>query len=181
MVGMQFFRYNYSITSNTHMETNSPPAAKSLVPILRWSAPIRVIQERSKHWYMIVGVIVLTATVYGIISGSWAIAIVALLCGAIQVLVHGHVPEPRDIVITEQGIFFNGGFLTFNDLRSFWLIQTPLAVQLHIARKNRGAPITILTGDTDPYLIRETLARFIPEESDKRETILDFFIRICKL
>ena len=167
--------------SQTSMEQISPASRPSLQQLLRWHAPARVVQERGKTWYLIGGGCVVGAAAYGIITGSWALAIVAVLCGAVYVLLRGHVPEPRDIAITEQGIFFDGQFTSFADLKSFWFIATPLATELHIARKSRGGPFTILTGDTDPFLIRETLGRFLPEDSDKRENVLDLFIRICKL
>lgn len=157
------------------------PPENLIAPLLRWQAPGRVVQERGKRWYLIGGLIVLGVTVYGIVTGSWTLAVIALLCAAAEILVRGHVPPIHEIAVTAQGIFYDGEFISFADLRGFWVIRTPLANELHLARRKRGGEITILTGDVNPLLIRGTLVRSLHEESDRTERPLDIFIRLCKL
>ena len=163
------------------MDTKPLVPGLTTTPLLMWTAPTKVIQERGRQWYLIGGIIVIVGASYGILTGSWSFAVVALLCGAVYVLLHGHVPAPSTIALTEYGIYFQGYFTSYNDLKSFWLFSTPLATELHIARKGRGKEITILTGGMDPALIQGILSRFVPEDSDRNEHLLDAFIRICKL
>lgn len=185
VAGRALFRYNYKISKTNTMPEPLPPlqATGSATPqvLLRWNAPLRAIPQRSQRWYLASGVIVVGAAAYGIIAADWSFAIVALLCGAIYVLLHGHVPELREIAITGQGVFFDSRFYSYNDLKGFWLMQTPDALELHLTRKRRGSDLVILTGNTDPLFIRSTLGKYLPEESDRQERLLDTIIRICKL
>lgn len=160
-------------------DTSPTPATPQA--LLRWSAPSRAVPERTQRWYMIGGTIVVAAAAYGILAGDWSFAIVSLLCGAMYVLVHGHTAQARDIAITGQGVFYDNSFYGYEDLRGFWLLRTPDTTELHITRKKRGTDLVILIGTTDPLFIRSTLGKFLPEESDRQERLLDAIIRICKL
>lgn len=162
------------------MEPTQTPS-QPIQPLLQWNAYARAVQERGPHWYLIGGLIILSAAAYGILTGSWALAIVAILCGAMYVLLRGHVPEPKTMVITEQGVYLDGVFVGFADLSSFWFVQTPQAVELHVGRKGSGGDLVILTGTMDPLVIRETLGHYLTEDSDKHENLIDAIIRICKL
>lgn len=161
------------------IETQSPDTRTPA--LLEWRAPSRINPERSPRWYLIGGIAVLCIAAYGIVSGAWTVSIVAVLCGAIYVLLRDHVPVLRSISITEQGITFEGVFYGYNDLRSFWMLRTEVATVLHITQKKRGADIVILTGLTDPQNVKLVLSRYLTEESDRKENLLDTFIRICKL
>lgn len=159
----------------------SPPASGTPPVLLTWHAPVRAAPERSRQWYLTGGLIVVAVAAYGIVARDWSLSIVTVLCGAVYVLLHGHTPVPRTIVITGQGVFFDDTFHGYNDLRAFWLLQTTGNPELHITRRGRGGDLVILTGTTDPLFIRSTLGKYLSEESDRQERMLDTFIRICKL
>ena len=176
------FCYNKWISQYTNMD-QSPTTSVSdpSATLLEWSAPVRTAPVRSNQWYFAGGVLVLVGTVYGIFTGSWTFSVVCMLCGGIYVLLRDHLPPVKTITITRYGINFDGTFNGYGDMKSFWIIQTPLATELHIARKVRGPDIVIQTGQTDPTELRRTLSQYVREESDKQETFLDAIIRICKL
>ena len=176
-----FLGYNKWISPHTNMTPETLVPTPRIPALLEWRAPSRINNERSPRWYMITGIAVLVIAAYGIISGAWTVSVVAVLCGSVYVLLRDHVPTLRSISITEQGVNFEGTFYGYNDLRSFWLIKTEVATILHITQKKRGGDIVLLTGLTDPELVRQVLSRFLTEESDHKEHLLDTFIRICKL
>lgn len=149
--------------------------------LLKWNAPMRMEPHRGPRWYLVGSIFVVAAAAWGIIAGSWPFAVVAVLCGAVYVLLQGHIPVLREIIITGQGVFFDGDFVSYSDLKGFWLLRLPGALELHIARQKRGSDLVILTGTTDPLFIRSTLGKYLSEESNRQERLLDTIIRICKL
>ncbi len=160
-------------------ETQTP--ALQTPALLEWRAPSRINVERGPRWYLIGGIAILIIAAWGIVTGAWTVSIVAVLCGAIYVLLRDHVPALRSISIAQQGITFEGVFYGYQDLRSFWMLTTEVATVLHITLKKRGGDIVILTGLTDPAHVKKVLSQYLTEESDHRENLLDTFIRICKL
>lgn len=159
-------------------EIPSVPATPQV--LLQWDAPSKAQPQRSQQWYLTGGVIVIALAAYGIVTGDWSFSVVILLCAAIYVLLHGHLPERKEIAITGQGVFYDNAFYGYDDLRGFWLLRTPDALELHVTAK-RGRDLVILTSNIDPLFIRSTLGKYLPEESDRRERLLDTIIRICKL
>ena len=77
---------------------------------------------------------------------------------------------------------FDGTFTPWTQCGEFWLIQTPLYVELRILR--RGAlqgDIRIQTGNIDPLLIRSTVSQFLAMRADQKEHLFDAILRLCKL
>ena len=153
-----------------------------LNPILAWSAPTLPTHERSPGWYLWGGIIALLLIAWGIISGSWTFSIVIALCAGLYFLIRSHTPEAKPFIIAYQGISFDRTFMSWDNLKSFWLLETPTYTELTITPKgHRMCIIHIQTGLVDPQLIRMALSQFIPEDTDHEEGLLDIIIRICKL
>jgi hypothetical protein len=150
--------------------------------LLTWQAPSIPVHERTKRWYLTGGVVVVLCAVYGILSGSWLFAVVALLCGGLYFLLKDHLPADKSITVTDQGVMFEQHFVRWDDLSGFWVLETPTYNQLHILRKNpRAGNITILTGSLNLLAVKTAFAEHIPEQTDKRENFFDMIIRLCKL
>ena len=175
-------------------ETHTPPPATIPAPaqptvpgrdeqsLLSWSARSQPHHDRSQRWYLVAGIVVLAGAAYGIVTGSWSLAIVLLLCGATYFLLRGHEPPQRAIAIFEEGIIFDGAFSPWQEFASYWLIRTPHYTELHIRRKNRRrGEVIIQLGTMDAEVVRFQLSRFLTENSEAQEGLLDIFIRVCKL
>lgn len=163
-------------------ENTPPPSGESPDILLSWNAQTHPDHKRSDRWYLIGGILVLLGAAYGILTHSWSLSIVILLCGAIYYLLKGHTPEAKTITLTRQGVLFEGAFTRWEDLKSFWLIATPHYTELHMTPRSRTQRmIRIQTGDIPTPDIRLVLSHFLQEESDKQENFIDTFIRICKL
>jgi hypothetical protein len=156
------------------------PAAPEV--LLGWQATSIPVHERSNRWYAISGTILLLGIGYGILSGAWSFSIVLLLCGAMYFLLRNHVPQTKSILIAREGVILDGDFTRYEDLAQFWIIETPHYHELHIAsRSRRRGEIVIQTGETAPAVIRATLGQFLEEAKEKRESLIDILIRLCKL
>lgn len=149
--------------------------------ILEWAAPERPPHNRDKRWYLIAGVVTLLLLVYALWTQAWTFAVVIVLLAAVYGLIHNKPPITHTVAIVPQGLKWDREQIPWSDLRAFWMLQGPGYVELHIARKKAGGHLVIQTGDCVPADIASALAQFIPPIVDRRENILDYIIRICKL
>ena len=181
--GMRFFRYTIRIYTQTFMDTQTPPQTTAKpVPSLSWSAPTAPMHDRSPKWYMYGALFVLACAVWGILTGNWTFTIVMLMTGGLYFLVRKAPVPISTITLTESGFIFDTEFTQWTDCESFWMVQTPAYAELRI-RKKRGVlrNVVIQTGALPPQLIRDVLAKFLPESTDQGERLVDKIIRICKL
>ncbi len=164
------------------MDTNTPADTPAPVTLLEWSAPVRPHANRSPRWYAIGGAVVLTGAAYSIITGAWSLAIVILLCGGLYFLIRDHVPELKRIQMREDGLTFDTEDLSWSECKDFWIISSPRGNELHITRTARLKPQIILqTGDIALPVLRTVLSRFLKEQADRQESLIDTISRLCKL
>ena len=150
--------------------------------VLTWSAPSAHDHDRSPRWYLFGGIAVLACAVYGILTGALSFALVSLLIGGLYFLVRTHEMPKRTIALSETGVTFENTFTPFSDLCEFWILETPLATELHITRR-RGLDreIVIHLEGVGVNSVREFLSSFLPENLNRRERLVDKFIRYSKL
>lgn len=149
-------------------------------PMLEWQAPDAAAPDRGKVWYTIAGAFVLFCTIYSIWTKAWTFTLMIVL-GTGTFWKFGHQePEEKRMRIWEEGYALNEEFVPWKHTHGFWILKMPGHVELHIEHIN-GKTQKIFTGDKDPYMIYELLAQYTQGLEDRREGILDTFIRICKL
>ena len=151
-------------------------------PILAWNAPARVTHERSDRWYLVGGLLCLTAVMYGVISGSWSLSVTFGMIGGLYYLTRNEKHPDHTISIREMGVEYDGSFRSWGDYKEFWILRGDGYHELHISTSKFLRPdIVIQTGEIDPHAIRDTIAQFLPMTDQKKERLLDAFIRFCKL
>lgn len=154
-----------------------------LQPLLSWDAQSRPTHKRGPKWYLYGGIFILLCAVFGIVTGAWSFSIVMLLIGGLYFLTR-NAPEPiHHIEISPSGVTFRGEFTNWKDCKDFWMLQGPGYVELHIMRVKLVNPEIViqLPPGVDLRIIRATLGNFLSERSDQTESLVDTFIRICKL
>lgn len=86
------------------------------------------------------------------------------------------------IRIREIGLQFDEKLYSWGECKEFWILQGPDYYELHISsKKQMKGDVVVMTGDIDPFLIRDTLAKFLPQVAHQKERLLDAIIRFCKL
>ncbi|HAI98878.1 TPA: hypothetical protein DCL30_05110 [Candidatus Peribacteria bacterium] len=171
------------------MDTQTPtPENLALSPmpattLFEWTAPIRIAYKRTRYWYIIVAILFSLIALYSVWTESWTFTIVFILACIAYFATHRGPPLEKSIVITENGLTFNREFVPWSRVAGFWILRHATHFELHIERKKPTwkGDIVILTGQIDPFELRETLRELITEFDDRYENILDAIIRICKL
>ena len=151
-------------------------------PLLSWSAPNRPMHQRSQRWYALAGGAVVLGAAYGILSGSWTLTIVLLLCAGIYVLARGHEPPQHTIACWQNGIVYDGAFTRWEDLQGFWFVYAAEYAALHLTYKQKNREEAVIhTTSQDAEMLRQFLSNFTTELTDRKENAIDIIIRICKL
>jgi hypothetical protein len=164
------------------MESPTSIPAGALRGELRWNAPRHPSVERGVVWYSICGVIVVSISIYGILSGAWTLALVSILCGALYFLVHDHKLPDSTCVLTQLGVEIDGIFLPWTALKGFWFVRTPSYTEIRFTPKSTRTPLlTIQLGTVAANDIRAFLSGTSIELVDQKEGILDIFSRFAKL
>lgn len=164
------------------MDQSPLPVQASGRLLLGWNATSIPLHQRGRRWYAVGSGLLLAGIIYGILSGAWSLSIVLVLCGSMYFLLRNHVPQEKTIAFLEDGVRFENDFWKWDDVESFWIIQTPGYNELHVSPKSRRrSDIVIQMPGIDPLLVRELLSKFTQENAEKKETLVDMIIRICKL
>lgn len=151
-------------------------------PILVWSAPSRPPHARDRKWYAIAGSIAALVLIYALFTQAWTFAVVIVLLAVLYGVLHGKSHPLHSIRITEQALYWDSKTIPWRDLEGFWMLQGQGYVELHVEYRQAGKErLVILTGDMPPADIAAALGRFLPSFADRREKLLDYIIRICKL
>ena len=164
---------------NTH--TNPSPLSLQSAPVLAWEGLTRPVFERTKRWYTVAGAIVVLCTGYAIVTGAWSFAVVCVLACGMFVLVRDHVPHPVKVELHDSGVLFDGDFVRWDELSGFWILATPGYTELRFVPKRRAHRMSVQTAGVDLAQLRMVLGQRIQELTEKRESLLDVFIRLGKI
>lgn len=174
------FGYNNGIPSTFMDQTNTPTPPDEI--LMLWQAPIMPNHARSQRWYLIAGILALTLIAYAILTGAWTFAIVVLLSSGMYFLLRDHKHPKETIAITSSGVQVRSRFLRWQDIGGYWLVYAADYTELHFTPKDpKARDLKIQTGDQSIADLKTVLNGFVPELTDKHESLIDFFIRICKL
>ncbi len=157
------------------METNTNT-------LLEWQAAARPDYDRSEKWYVIAGTLCILMIGYGILTSAWALSFIFAVIPALYFVLRNQGHKQRQIRIRELGIEIDGKLTGWGELKEFWILEGTGYHELHVApNKQIKSDIVILTGDIDPYQLRDTLGKFLPQVDHRKERLLDAIIRFCKL
>ncbi|MBU0766566.1 hypothetical protein KKF55_02160 [Patescibacteria group bacterium] len=161
------------------MNTNTQPQGETL---LTWTAPVTPEPVRTKKWYICAIVVALLILFYSLATGAWTFTGVLVLAIGLYIYVHRKEEVEKTIRIQGDGVYFEGEFVPWSKVDTFWIVDTPAYSQLQIHRKERmkdNIIISIRNGDIAQ--LRAVISGFIPENPNYHEKIFDKISRICKL
>jgi len=149
---------------------------------LEWQAASHPDHQRSEKWYVGAGSFCAVMVAYGIFSGNISMSIVFAFIPALYWLVRNQTHKKHTIKLTSLGVELDGKLTSWGEWKEFWILTGAGYHELHIApKKISRSELVIQTAEIDPFLIRDILVEFMPQVGDRKERLLDAFIRFCKL
>lgn len=157
------------------METNTPT-------LFEWKTPVQPHFERGRQWYAVAGTVVLAVSAYGILTNSWPLAVVSVLCGGLYFLIRDHKPSETTASLSETGVTYDGKFYPWGEFEGFWILETPVYTQLRLCnRVRRKQDVAILIENVSSDDVARACGAFLPELTDRKETLIDIISRLAKL
>lgn len=154
--------------------------------VVAWEAAEFVEHPKGAGWVLVVWLVALVfaglalwqyqLTFLGVITTLVAVT------AALALTTQGRVrPKVVRIVIDADGLAVNGQRYLWQELKSFWLVFTPLNQSFYLETTRRFLPIMPLQiGKMDPEIIRSLLLAHLPERVDRAEELGDRFARMMK-
>ncbi len=139
--------------------------------------------ERSKTWYLIVGLIGAALLAYALLSNNNSFAVIIVLAAVILYLNEHQRPLELNFALTDAGIVLGEKVYTYREAERFWIVYEPGDVQAlylvlkGVVKKN----VTIPLEGNDPRPIRQFLIRFVREDVNGEEPLSDRLSRIFKI
>ncbi len=129
---------------------------------IEWRGYDRVAQNNGPDWYWAVSIIALSIMVTSIVLNNLLFAILVVISTIALFLRTLQKPRLISYALTNRGLWTNKEFQPFTTFESFFVEeQEP---KLILKAKGLITPLsTIPLEDTDPQIIREFLAEFLPE------------------
>lgn len=157
------------------METNTKT-------LLEWHAASRPDYVRSEKWYVVAGAFCAIMIAYGIFSDAWSLSLIFAFVPGLYYVLRNQNHKKHHVIVRDVGIVFDGRLTAWGELKEFWILQGPGYYELHIAPlRSMKSDIVVMTGDIDPYVVRDTIGQFLPQIAHRKERLLDAIIRFCKL
>ncbi len=151
--------------------------------LMEWIAPAYLRPEKSKVWYIIMGLIVLGFIIYGMLydteSYSWIVSITFVLLAGVYMLYEMKPVHQLKVSVTDHGIRYGGKNYQYQQIQSFWVTMDRNIRILHLRLYN-GMPREIsiyISADINTSQLREVLQTQIREEEGRRERLSDQVIR----
>jgi len=150
--------------------------------VVTWQAPDFHLHPRGWTWsFFIVGTGVAAAILFALLA-QYTLAAIVFLAGLVLVLGSNDQPELLTHTITPRGLLINKWLLSWNDVKSFWMVSAPEGTKLYLETVRRGLPIlTLYLGKADPDLVRSALMQYLPEHPTRGEQFTDILSRLLKV
>ncbi|MDD4351397.1 MAG: hypothetical protein PHU71_00225 [Candidatus Gracilibacteria bacterium] len=147
----------------------------------QWETFVSPHHSRGLWWHVGVGIITLGLVAYAVFyEESWSMAAVMGLLGLMVFLYSKEAPRKVSITISEAGVDFDNKFYSYQDCKSFWILQEgsyqALCLDLAKSRKTLTLPLEEISPDE----IRELLLKHLPENSKGHELFVDKWARRLK-
>ncbi len=150
--------------------------------LLEWQAASRPDHAHTEKWYVGAGSFCAIMIAYGILSGAWSLSVIFAFIPGLYYMLRNQGHKRHVIRVRQTGIEFDGRVHSWGELKEFWILEGPDYYELHVASiKKNKSDIVVMTGDMDPFVIRDTLGEFLPQIIHQKERLLDAIIRFCKL
>ena len=140
-------------------------------------------RDRTRLWYLGMGVLGIALIIYSIIVGNFLFALIILLVAFILFVREYSEANNVALQITEDGLLLGPDFYPYKDLSEFYIIYEPPEIkQLYIKTKRIGPNLSIPLTDVNPIELREQLLKYLDEDLGiEHQELSDSIERLFKL
>ena len=164
---------------NTQPEVNS---AQKESDLLTWQANEFKFYEHNWKWYLLVAIASLAVIGYSIYMRDWFIIGIVVVVLVFIFINERKKPSVVDYRITQLGLYCGDHLYPYSEIHSFWLSLHDKEKKLNIIFSKKYLPqLSIILEGIDPLQIRTTLGKYLPEQENRTDSIIDVLSRLLKL
>lgn len=149
---------------------------------ISWTAPEYIHYPKSPVWFTTLFVAGFGLSLYFLLRRDFLAGLLFILLVIIIFYFARTKPKLLEIEIQSKGIKLGDLDLSWQQIKSFWIVYEPPAVKTlnfeTTAYLNRF--LTVQLGEADPVQVREFLLEYLPEDLDKNESLSDKLARRLK-
>lgn len=150
--------------------------------LLGWKALEYETYERTIAYYIALGVLFLALMGYAVYTKDWYVIGIFIILAAFLIWYQRKTPQEKTYRITQLGVYEDNKFYQYNEIFSYWFLIDGKYKTLNIIFAKKYLPqLTVLLSGTDPVKIRSVLSKYVPEENNRTETMLDRLVRLFRL
>lgn len=160
------------------MAENKNESPKSIA----WDAPEFVHYPKNIWWYVFLIVVGLGFVIFFSFQKDFLTAGLFFLLLVIIIYYGKATPRLLHIEITTHGIKINDNRLSYQQIKSFWLVYDPPTVKTlnFETTANFNRFLTLQLGEQNPLPVRELLLEYLAEDLDRGEQTVDKISRNLK-
>jgi hypothetical protein len=150
--------------------------------LLSWEANEYHPYEHGWKWYLALVVASLAVIGFSIYTKDWFVIAIALILDIFIILYTRKKPENMEYRITQLGIYAGEHFYPYGGIHSFWLSLHDRERKLNIIFMKKYLPqLTILIDNADPLQVKTIMGKYIPEQENRTDSLIDILSRLLKL
>ena len=163
------------------VENNENTAQKEST-LLGWQAHEFHNYDHNWKWYASIIAASLGVIGYSIYTQDWFVIPFVVVVDVFLYLYSKKEPKIMAYRITQLGIYVDDHFYPYSEIHSFWLSLQQKEKKLNIIFLKKYLPqLSIILDGIDPLQIKTTLGKYIPEQENRSESIVDTIARLLKL
>lgn len=151
--------------------------------VLSWIAPETLKHERGMVWKVSVGLLLVGAVVYGILSNAWTFSLVLVVFAIVYYITHREHPKDVEVKISDVGLKVGDRKYPYGRIKAFWFIYEPPYVSTLNIRVEGGLvdDVVIQLGTQNPMEAKAVLSKHLTELEGQTEKLSDIFFRLFKI
>ena len=167
---------------NNVYDEELPEEAEDEIIKLEWDAPDREEFEHRLPYFLIVGIIAIALLVYSAFRKDLIGAIFLVVICIAFVFYKIQKPKNYHYALSNYGLSIDDKFYDYSEMHSFWVIKTKDRQFLHVIFNKKYFPqLTINTSSIEIGIVRSVLHKYLPEQENVSEPIVDKIVRLLKL
>jgi hypothetical protein len=152
--------------------------------LIEWEFPEYIKYQRSRKWFIGLGLIEFLAIIYAILTQNFLFGILMILIGFILILHSKREPLKITFQIFETGIKVGSKFYKWDQLNNFRIVYEPSGPKLlYFDVKGTLIPdFSIPLENQNPLEVRQILKKYLAEDLEKKyDTLTDKLNRWLRL
>ncbi len=151
--------------------------------LFSWTAFNYHPHKRGWIWYAVFCVLFFGSALWALVKGDWVMSLTLFIAVAVYFFIHRKGDEEHEVQVFENGIQVDQKFLPMEKFEGYWFVYDQTVSVLNLQLSGKGdRKISLQMGDKSIDFFRTEFEHSeLSELPDKKETLIDLWIRALKL